>query len=355
MDNKEPVRAIKKEFSYTLKVWQTTAIVCLSLIFILFVRVAFNILLMTFMGVLIAVYFHGLADFINQKTKISRKFSLFISIAGTIILLSAMIWIIGSTVQQQTEQLSHILPQIIGTAKTKLAASTTGQQLLGYTSGDNSKKLLDTASTFFSSSFGVLGDLYIILFLGIFFTADPSLYKNSLLAIVPSQREADSSIIWDRISAALKAWLKTKLVSMVLVTIVVAIGLTFIGLPGTLVLGLIAGLLDIIPNFGPVIAMIPGVLLGLMISPQMAVIAALIYVTCETIVGSIFMPLIQKRMINIPPAITMISQLVMGVICGLMGIILAVPILLVLSILVDELYIKKKKALKNNQQTTPHP
>jgi len=353
--DKESTKTIKKELSYTLKVWQTAAIVCLSLIIILFVRVAFNILLMTFMGVLIAVYFHGLADFIAQKTKINRKLSLFISIAGTIILLSAMVWIIGSTVQQQAAQLSHTLPQIIDTAKTKLSGSAAGQQLLGYTSGDNSKKIGDAASTFFSSSFGVIGDLYIILFLGIFFTADPSVYKNSLLAIVPSQQEGDGSIIWDRISNALKAWLKTKLVSMILVTIVVAIGLTFIGLPGTLVLGLIAGLLDIIPNFGPVIAMIPGVLLGLMISPQMAVIAALIYVACETIVGSVFMPLINKKMINIPPAITMVSQLVMGVICGLMGIILAVPILLVLSILVDELYIKKKKAATSNKQTVNHP
>jgi predicted PurR-regulated permease PerM len=206
--NKEPARMIKKELSYTLKVWQTTAIVCLSLIIILFVRVAFNILLMTFMGVLIAVYFHGLADFIAQKTKISRKFSLFISIAGTITLLSAMVWIIGSTVQQQAAQLSHTLPQIIDTAKTKLSGSAAGQQLLGYTSGDNSKKIGDAAGTFFSSSFGVIGDLYIILFLGIFFTADPSLYKNSLLAIVPSQQEADGSVIWERISNALKAWMK---------------------------------------------------------------------------------------------------------------------------------------------------
>jgi len=345
MDN-ESEKTIKKEISYTLRVWQATAIICLSLIIILFIRVAFNILLMTFMGVLIAVYFHGLAGFIERKTKINRKVSLFISIAGTITLLSVMIWIIGSTVQQQAAQLSHTLPKTIASAKVKLAESSTGQQILGYTSGDNSKKLLDTAGTFFSSSFGVIGDLYIILFLGIFFTASPSLYKDSLMAIIPPQQEIDAGVIWGRTNAALKAWIKTRLISMVLITIVIALGLMIIGLPGTLVLGLIAGLLDVIPNFGPVIAMIPGVLLGLMISPQTAVIAALIYIACQTIVGSIFMPLIQKRMTNMPPAITMISQLVMGVICGLMGIILAVPILLVLTIVVDELYIKKKKAAR---------
>lgn len=293
--DKESAETVKKELSYTLKVWQTTAIVCLALLLILFVRVAFNILLMTFMGVLIAVYFHGLADFLAQKIKTGRKFSLFISMAGTIILLSAMIWIIGSTVQQQAAQLSNTLPQMISTAKTKLAGSAAGQQLLGYSSGDHDKKLLDTAGTFFSSSFGVIGDLYIILFLGIFFTADPLLYKNSMLAILPPQQETDGRIIWGRIGAALNAWLETRLISMLLITAIVALGLRILGLPGALVLGLIAGLLDIIPNFGPVIAMVPGVLLGLMISPQMAVIAALIYVACQTIVGSIFMPLINKK------------------------------------------------------------
>jgi predicted PurR-regulated permease PerM len=345
----ESENEIKKEISYTLKVWQTTAIVCLALIILLFVRVAFNILLMTFTGVLIAVYFHGLADFITQKTKINRKLSLFISIAGTILLFASMIWVIGATIQDQAAQLSHTLPQTVSAAKAKMAASPTGQKILEYTSGDNSKKMLDTASTFFSSSFGVVGDLYIILFLGIFFTADPSLYKNGLLSIFPPQFQAIGSTIWSRISTALKAWIKTKLISIVLITVVVALGLMIIGLPGTLVLGLIAGLLDIIPNFGPVIAMIPGVLLGLMVSTKIAVIAALIYVACETIVGSIFMPLIQKKMTNIPPALTMLSQLVMGVVSGLMGIILAVPLLLVLIIVVDELYVKRKKPAK----TTP--
>jgi predicted PurR-regulated permease PerM len=336
----------KESIPYTLKVWQTTAIVCLSLLILLFVRIAFHILLMTFTGVLIAVYFHGLAGFIAQKTRAGRKLALFISIAGTVLSLNAMTWVIGATVQQQAAQLSHTLPAVISAARTALAGSAIGRQLLGYTSGGNSNKLMDTAGTFFSSGFGVLGDLYIILFLGMFFTADPSLYKNSLLAILPPGHENDGGVIWNRISAALKAWIKTRLISMLLITALIALGLKLIGLPGTLVLGLIAGLLDIIPNFGPVIAMIPGILLGLMAGPQTAIITALIYVACQTVAGSILMPLIQKRMTRIPPAVTMVSQLAMGVICGPMGIILVVPILLVLGIIVDELYTKKKKAAR---------
>jgi predicted PurR-regulated permease PerM len=140
------------------------------------------------------------------------------------------------------------------------------------------------------------------------------------------------------------------LVSIVLITILIAVSLNIVGLPATTVLGLITGLLEIIPNFGPVIAMIPGVLLALTISTKTAVIVALIYIACQTIVASIVTPLLQKKIINIPPALTLLIQLIMGTLSGVMGIILAVPLLAILIIIIDELYVKEGNAepsLKN--------
>jgi predicted PurR-regulated permease PerM len=340
--NKESDNSIKKGQSYTVKVWQTTAIVCLTLTIILILRVAFNIFLMALAGVLIAVYFHGLADMIITKTKMSQKLALFISIAGTIVLLSCTTWFVGSKIQRQVAELSNTLPQTIKLARIKISKTPVGEKIIEYTSGNNSQKLLDTATTFFSTSFGALGDLYIILFLGIFFTADPSLYKNGILFLFPSEKKPAARIILKRIGIALKGWLRSIIASIVLITILVAIGLSIIGLQGTTVLGLITGLLEIIPNFGPVIAMIPGILLGLTISTKTAVIVALIYVACQTIVGNIVLPLLQKKMINIPPALTLLSQLIMGTLSGLMGIILAVPLLAILIIVIDELYVKKQ-------------
>jgi predicted PurR-regulated permease PerM len=345
--NKESDNSIKKEQSYSVKVWQTTAIVCLTLTIILILRVAFNILLMALAGVLIAVYFHGLADMIIRKTKMRRKFALFISIAGTIVLLSFITWFVGSKIQRQVAELSNTLPQTIKLARAKISKTPVGEKVIEYTSGNNSQKLLDTATTFFSTSFGVLGDLYIILFLGIFFTADTSVYKNGILFLFPAQKKSAGGNILKRIETALRGWLKSIIVSIVLITILVALGLSMIGLQGTTVLGLITGLLEIIPNFGPVIAMIPGVLLALTISTKTAVIVALIYIACQTIVGSIVLPLLQKKMINIPPALTLLSQLIMGTVSGLMGIILAVPLLAILIIVIDELYIKKQRGIEN--------
>jgi predicted PurR-regulated permease PerM len=341
--DKESEETIKKELSYTLKVWQTTAIVCLSLIIILILRVAFNILLMALAGVLIAVYFHGVAGLITAKTRIHRKPALFISIVGTIVLLVFMSWFVGSKMQRQVAELSNTLPQTIKVARTKIANTPVGAKVIEYTSGDNSQKLVDTVTTFFSTSFGALGDLYIILFLGIFFTADPGIYKNGILFLFPSRMKSAGTNILKRIESALKGWLKSILVSIILITILVALGLSFIGLPATMVLGLITGILEIIPNFGPVIAMIPGVLLALTISTKTALIVAVIYIACQTIVGNIALPLLQNKIIHIPPALTLLSQLIMGILSGLLGIILAVPLLAILIIVIDELYVKEQR------------
>jgi len=341
---KESDHSNKKEPSYAVKVWQTTAIVCLAIIGILILRVAFNILLMALAGVLIAVYFHGLADIVTAKTKLSRKPALFISIGSSMILLAVIGWFVGSKVQRQVAELSSTLPQTIKVARAKIANTPLGAKVIEYTSGNNSQKLLDTATTFFSTSFGILGDLYIILFLGIFFTADPSLYKNGILFLFPSEKKSAGRIILKKIETALKGWLKSIIASIVMITILVAFGLSMTGLPATMVLGLITGLLEIVPNFGPVIAMIPGVLLAFTLSTKTAVIVALIYIACQTIVGNIALPLLQKKIINIPPALTLLSQLIMGTLSGLMGIVLAVPLLAILIIVVSELYINKRPA-----------
>ena len=341
---KENIEPLKKEISYTLKVWQTVAIAALLVMVILIVRVAFNVLLMALAGSLIAAYFHGLGDLIERKMKLRRKFAMLISVFGTLVLMGLLVWFIGSKIQTQVAQLSNTFPHTVNAAKARLAKTPAGQKLLEYSAGDNSKKLLDTATSFFSTSFGVLGDLYIILFLGIFFTANPSLYKDGIMLLVPKDKKQLGHHVMDRISLSLKGWLKGMMLSMLLVTILITAGLTIMGIPVAMVLGLITGILEIIPNLGPLISMIPGVLLALTIGGGTAVIVSLLYIVSQTIVANIVTPLIQKRMINLPPALTLISQLIMGTLSGALGIILAVPLLAILVILVDELYVKKINA-----------
>ena len=331
----------KRELTYIEKVWHTVAIVALLVVVILIARVAFNVVLMVLAGALIATYFHGLADIIERKTKLSRRFAMIISIGGSFILLAVLLWFMGTKIQNQVTALSNSLPHTIHNFKAKLAESSLGQDVLDSFSDDNPQKMMTTAQTFFSTGFGALGQIYIILFLGIFFTANPSLYKDGILILIPDEKKHLGRCIMDRISHSLKGWMKGMLLSMVLITILIAVGLSIVGIPVALILALIAGMLKLIPNIGSLVAMIPGVLLALTIGTNTAVVVAIIYIVSQTIVSNIVTPLIQKKMINLPPALTLISQLIMGTLSGALGIILAVPLLAIAIILVDELYVKK--------------
>ncbi|MCR8561368.1 AI-2E family transporter [Mucilaginibacter sp. BJC16-A38] len=330
-----------KELSYTEKVWHTVGIVAIVAILILIARVAFGVLLMALAGCLISVYFHGLGDVIQRKTKWKRSTSMIISIAGSFIILAFLLWFMGSKIQNQISALSDTLPQTIKDAKIKLAETPLGRKLLEATSGGSSDKLFATASQFFSTSFGVLGNMYIILFLGIFFTASPTMYKDGLILLIPPDHKDLTRNIINRVSISLKGWLKGTMLSMVMIIILLPIGLMIMGVPLALVLGLLAGILVIVPNFGSFAAMIPGVLLALTMGGDKAIIVALIYIGVQTLVQNIIAPIIQKKIINLPPALTIVGQLVMGVLGGAMGIIMAVPALVIVMILVDEVYVKK--------------
>lgn len=334
-------KTIQKELTYIQKVWHTVAIVALLVVAILIARVAFNVLLMVLAGVLISVYFHGLGDMIQRKTQWRRRICMIISVGGTFVLLGLLFWFMGSKISNQVAILSDTLPHTISNAKVKMNETPIGRKILEYLSNDNSDTLMSTAKTFFNTSFGVLGNIYIIVFLAIFFTSNPNLYKDGMIKLVPEARKPLAHQVIDRISFALKGWLKGMMLSMVLVFILLSIGLGIMSIPVALALALLTGLLKLIPNFGSLAAMIPGVLLALTISTNTAIIVALMYVVTQTIVSNIVTPIIQNKMINLPPALTILAQVLMGTLSSVLGIILAVPLLAIVMILVDELYVKK--------------
>ncbi|MEO7212334.1 AI-2E family transporter [Mucilaginibacter sp.] len=345
---KNPPRP-KRELTYIQKVWHTVGIVALLVIVVLIARVAFNVLLMILAATLISTYFHGLGNIIQRKTKWGRKPAMILSVGGSFAILAVLLWFMGTKIQHQVAQLSHTLPNTINAARGKLAETPVGQQVLTYLD-DNSGKIFTTAQHFFSTSFGVLGNIYIIMFLGIFFTVSPTVYKDGFMIIIPPDKKELWQCIMNRVNFSLKGWLKGTLLSIVLIFIMLTIGLTIMGIPAVLVLALIAAMLKIIPNFGSLVAMIPGVLLALTVSTNTAIIVTLIYIVSQTVVSNIVTPIIQNKIINLPPALTIISQVIMGTLSGALGIILAVPLLAIIVILADELYVKKI----NEDNPKPH-
>lgn len=336
---KEPEKNFEK------KVWMASAIVALIIILLWIIKVTFNVFLLILAGALIALFFRGLSGLIHRKTKINEKVSLVIAILGSLLLVALFFWFAGNRIQQQGAELAKTFPQTIDHFKNQLNNSAVGRQFVErIPSQNNMAKASSVIKTFFSSTFGVLGDIYVVLFIGIFFTVSPKTYVDGFIKLIPAKAKAKTEDVVNKIGLTLTKWLKGQLLAMLIVAILTAIGLTIVGIPMALVLALIAGLLNFIPNFGPLIAMIPAVLVALMQGVNTALFVAGLYILIQMIESNLITPQIQKKLINMPPALTIIAQLFMGVLAGGLGLILATPLTAILMVVIQDTYVKKQDA-----------
>lgn len=339
----DPQNTSSKDLSFHRKVWTTVAIVAFTVIMLLLIKATFSVFLLLLAGSLIAIFFRGLSSKIKQITKWKEGLCVAISIISTLLIMAVLFWFIGAKVQTQAVELMDTLPKAFEKTKAWLNESSIGASFLDKVL---SKESLDKAQgflqSFFKSSFGVLGDLYVVLFIGIFFTLSPQIYTKGIVQTIPIQGQQKAKQVLGKLGEQLRKWLKGKLFSMLIIFILTAIGLAIIGIPLWLVLALLAGLLSFIPNFGPLFALIPAVLVALLQSPQTALLVAGLYILIQFIESNFITTAIQKNLTNMPPALILIAQLFMGVLTGGWGLVLATPVTLIVIVLVQQLYIKNR-------------
>jgi predicted PurR-regulated permease PerM len=330
--------------NFTKKVWIAGGILSFILILLLLFKATFNVLLLILAGTLIAVFFRGFSGLLHRKTKWQKGTSLIVAVTTTLSALILVFWLMGSNLATQVAQFNDSFPTTIENAKQQLNKSSIGKQIVQKISSEKTrKKISSIAQTFFKTSFGVLGDLYVVLFIGIFFTVSPGVYKKGLIQLVPTTGKQAAKNILEKMAGNLEKWLKGKLFAMLVVFILTSTGLLIIGVPMWLVLALIAGILNFIPNFGPLIALIPAVLVALLQGPTTAAWVAGLYILVQIAESNFITPMVQQKLINIPPALIIIAQLLIAPLSGGWGLVVATPLMILIIVLVQELYIKKQK------------
>ena len=334
----------EKQYSYPQKVWITAGILAITVVVLLLLKATFNVLLLILAGAIIGVLLRGLNGLLQRKTGWKNKVTLPISILVSLVIVILLFWLIGSKVQTQWQQLSETLPRTVENAKQYLNQSSIGQKIVQKVSSPQTQeKAQKFAQSFFKTTFGVFGDIYVVLFLGIFFTVVASDYKKGIVALVPRKGKQQADEVLDKTGENLKKWLKGQLFAMLIVFVLTAIGLLIIGIPLWLVLALVAGILNFIPNFGPMIAMVPAILVALMESPTKAAFVAGLYILVQVAESNFITPWVQKKLLDTPPAMIIIAQLLMATLTGGWGIILAIPFFVIIMTLMQELYIKKQE------------
>ena len=182
---------------------------------------------------------------------------------------------------------------------------------------------------------GAVGNFFIVLFLGLAFAAQPSVYRKGILAMSPVRLRGKVEIVVDRISTTLERWLIAQMITMSAVFAVTWIGLAIIGIPGSFILGVQAGLLAFVPTIG---ALLGGliILLASISSGWIAVLSAFVlFMGVHALESYILTPILQRQALEIPPATLFAFQILLGVVFGVWGLTLALPMLAIAKVIID--------------------
>lgn len=201
--------------------------------------------------------------------------------------------------------------------------------------------VLGPAANVILGLFNALGNVLVIVFLGIACAADPGSYRDGLLRFAPPRHRPRGAKLLDGMGETLRNWLFGQLITMVVLFLCTWAGLALLGVGGALILGIQAGLLAFIPTIGPLIAGAVIVLASLASGSGAALGALGVYVAVQTLETYGLTPFIQKRALDIPAATIFAAQLLLGVLFGLWGIALALPVTAVIKVLLDQLYVEE--------------
>jgi len=180
-----------------------------------------------------------------------------------------------------------------------------------------------------------VGNFFIVLFLGLTFAAQPGVYRTGLLFMAPARHRARTTVIVDRIGETLERWLIAQIITMFAVFLVTWIGLAIIGIQSSFILGIQAGLLGFIPTVGALIGGSIVVLASLASGWVAAASAFVLFLGVHAMESYILTPIIQRHALDIPPATLFAFQILLGVVFGIWGLALALPLMAIVKVMID--------------------
>lgn len=191
-----------------------------------------------------------------------------------------------------------------------------------------------------SSVFEVLAGILIIVSIAIYIGISPRTYREGILHLVPHPHRPRLDELLSEISEAFRGWLQARLIAAVIIGAITAGGLTLLKVEAALALGVIAGLLEFIPFFGPILSAIPAIGVGLVDSPQKALYVALLYLLIQQIEGNVLTPLLLKKRLELPPVVTIVAVSALGMAFGVLGMLVAEPLTAMAMLIVKRLYVR---------------
>jgi predicted PurR-regulated permease PerM len=315
--------------------------------------VARSVFFLAFLGVLFGITLSAGVTWL-QKHGVPRSVGTLLLVAaffGAVVGLGALA---APRITEQWEELRRQLPDALNQVEqwvrrrqgsvTELLQAPTGvehrEQDVRQTIAQQVGNLSAHFFTVFSSTLAALGSLLVVTFVAIYIALDPRTYRRGILHLVPHRGRAKAIEVMDATGVTLRRWLVAQLTGMVIIGGLTTAVLLLLDVRAAVALGIIAGILEFVPFFGPILSSVPAIAMGFLDGPEKALWVALAYLAIQQLEGNVVTPLLMKEGLDLPPALTIIGQSVMALAFGFVGLVIAMPLLGAVMVPIKLLYVQ---------------
>jgi predicted PurR-regulated permease PerM len=292
------------------------------------------ILLVLFAGCLGALILASLTSLLQTWLRIPRVMAFASVLVAIVSALGLGVWLRGPALAQQLSELQTDIPDAIRYLFAFLHEYGWGRWILAQTTdaAQSSRWLSYAASGLggaMATTVSTVACLLLVFLASIYLAAEPEFYMRGIRRVLPPSVLAKVEACLDEAIRTLRFWLLARLVSMTAIGTLVTVGLWLLAVPLAGTLGFIAALLTFIPNLGPFVSAVPAVLLAFAVSPIKGLLTVVLFSLAHFIEGNFVTPLADRKIVKLPPFLTLSLQLLLAPATGALGVALAAPLLAV--------------------------
>lgn len=311
-----------------------------------------TLLLAVLITVILAIGLASVADRLERKLDIPRPIGAFLALLGGLGVIAGVIALVIDPFIEQTNQFVEDVPGIVDDLREQIGDTTGAQpgevadrvQEFAENYTDDPEKLIGPITSIGFSLAGILGALVLILITAYYIAINPQPLIAGLRSLAPPRYRDRADVIMSRLRTSWIGWIQGVVADMVVSGVLLYIGLTIIGLDFAIFFAVLTALFSVVPYFGAIASGLPPVLFALTDSPGKALLVIIVYTLVQQFEGNVTIPLVMSRTVRLHPAVIAVGVVVVGQLFGFVGLIVAVPILSMIVILVEELWVKPMEA-----------
>ncbi len=299
------------------------------------------VLVLLFGAVVVATVIRALAAPFSKHLRCPDSLAVLISFVLIVGVFAGTGWLLGAQISAQAQQLADTLPNAVKAIDDWFAQFGIDHPLNSYIEEwhRSGGELVSRFGGWLSAASTGVANFLIIIAGGVFLASEPRFYRTGAIKLVPPDKRSLIAEAMDESETALRLWLKGQLIAMLVIGTMTAGGLWLLGIDSWLVLGILAGLFEFIPFAGPILSAIPGILIALVQSPELALWTTLMYVAVQHSEAYFIQPVIQQYAVEVPAVVMLFSLLAFALLFGIIGILFAAPLTVVTYVLVKRLYV----------------